>query len=163
MTCIVALRDRYTWVGADSALTFEDHRLISPDPKIVRRGDCIVGTAGDAPFCQVIESIDWPERTTEHWIRKVLPRLLARSLDGPTGEIVIAAPHGLYGLDDGYAVYTSLDPWIVIGNGAPWAEGALSATHKRAARSRVILALGASARYCTGVAPPFRVMRLSHT
>ncbi len=117
MTCIAALPGR---VCSDSLDTGSVRRY---GPKIFRRHDYLVGTAGSSGLLQrILAAPDWPSELTEAGLATWINRFDGVNGDHGT-ELILCTRHVVW-VVEGDAVYSTTQA-VAVGSGAAYALGYL--------------------------------------
>lgn len=163
MTAIAALlHPRGVLVGADTCITLPNQRA-RDSSKIARRGNVIVGAAGDSRLCELALSVpcrEYRRGDLGNWLRCCLvPALWSAVKAKPTDDMAVmvlaATSREIAIMDGGGGVALPLIPeHAAIGSGAEYVLGALAAT-QGPPRARLTAALEIAAAYAPGVAPPW--------
>ncbi len=173
MTCIVALEaDRGVWIGSDSYVGSDAVRD-TMGAKWFQRGPLLLASAGSIYAGQVAEfGVQFRvkrkhESDLEYIVLAVaeplraIHRAVGIKLDG---DNFIAAYGGrAYWIGDDYGVHRSLFGYVCVGAGEQFASGSLATDTAMNPRARVLAALGAAAKHCSQVDPPFHVTFVKNT
>ena len=171
MTCIVAVRDRdgSLWMGGDSMVSGVNADLLA-NPKVIRKGDWLLGLAGDCSEAQVIFHLFTPPPVPRgmgidtYLMTTFLPALREAQSKHKAGKGTIGlliAGHGkIWTMDSTYAITRSRSSFIATGSGGSVALGAMEATPELPTRERILRALKAAERWTDTVRRPFTIKRL---
>lgn len=173
MTAIVGLvHNGKVWMGGDSAYSTEDEVWIQRDPKVFRRGDILIGTAGLGRFESVMRYLVEIPRIRKgmdvgYWVNVDLASEVRKALiadgyahDAGAFEVkdcqaMIGVMGDLFVLDSDLCGWRTLCGYAVIGSGEGPARASLHETAKLQPRTRLKRALERAAAETTGVRPPF--------
>lgn len=188
MTCVVALRhEGVIYMGCDSAgVGGWYNRANRVDPKIYRVGDMLIGFTTSFRMGQLLgHSLTLPHHHADVAIEKYMVTSFIDAVrkllkDGGYAEkkdeverggtFLVAYKGRIFHIESDYQVGEREEPFDAVGCGWDLALGSFftsergvhgSGTQRDIARSRVLLALEASAAFSAGVHPPFRVEELA--
>ena len=168
MTCVAGVaRGGHVCIGGDSSIAWDEESLDScVEPKVFRRGEWLIGLAGDANADRAFHFELRPPQVT-----KPIRRLVAvdfadevkRALETTgAGEADFSALIGvsgqLYVMGSTYEVARHRWGYAAVGSGAAWATGALAILTDGGSltlQQTITEALDAAHRHCPGVRPPF--------
>ena len=178
MTCIVGIIEPSGAVvmGADSCVTHGNLSAILSVPKIIDRGNMLIGVTGDVRLLNIIEtSLTIPvipegcsPRTyiLEHLIPKL--RECAKQhghaevkdqQESQGGMLLIGFRGHLFSVGYYYSLCEFSTPYFAEGSGREVALGALFATAGMDAETRITMALNAACNLTCYVRPPFTILR----
>ena len=178
MTCIVGLaQDNTVWIGGDSAVTYGEGVVRHPEGKVFALGGFLLGCAGHLRGAEIVRHAFVPPPITgpdlDTYMHTAFVGALRRLfrehgfLSYNQGQertettLLVGVRGRLYGVSSNFNVYADTHPWLALGDGAPYALGALYATARLLLypEARLRLALEAAACYSKTVRPPFTVLR----
>jgi ATP-dependent protease HslVU (ClpYQ) peptidase subunit len=178
MSCIVGLiEDDKVWMGADSHCGGDDFRVAMKNPKIIRYGDWLLGSAGQFRAIQVVEHFVEPPRSLKqstlrflirNWVPKVQQafeehgcREQHKNGDDLPSCFLIGARDGLFFVGGDFAV-NQYDPAVAIGSGEAAATGAIRAlapVKELTPHEKIKRALTLAAEHTPSVVPPFTILK----
>lgn len=175
MTCIVAISDgKKVYMGGDSAAVEVETSLVSSrvEPKVFIRGDYIIGYSGSFRFGKVVEyscSLPRPDYKDIHKFmntefvnairESTEENKLENSEEKDSAELLIGLHGHIFELNSDWHVGEDSNNFNSIGSGSSFALGSLYSTKRiKDSRSRVKLALDASAAFSPYVRPPFTIL-----
>ena len=169
MTCIVGLEHAgAAWMGWDSCVSSDDGgEYAAAHDKVVTVGPMLIGFAGDLAAATVAAYAVRPPADSVGDVREylatelvpVIRRVLKDSdVDGGLDMLIALSGEVWFGNSDG-VVYRPRCGYGAIGSGAHCAIGALYALECIEPRQRVSIALEAAGHLCSGVGPPYRIVR----
>jgi ATP-dependent protease HslVU (ClpYQ) peptidase subunit len=172
MTCILGLkRDGKVYMGSDSRYLDGWHIHRSPNPKIFRVGNMLIGTSGSnrvsdiLQYNLIVEEEDmWPDNPAEYVAREVIPEMQAclKEHDGMEGmkdsAIMVAYQGCLFIIGEDFSL-SEIESYEAIGAGAKYALGYIYAMHKTAFLPRELIekALECAAYFSASCAGPWVV------
>ena len=186
MTLIVACKDSdgSLWMGSDALQTSGWADLGSRQSKLCRQGPWLIGCSGDIRAIQLVTRytcfpeppptqseingrIRWMGRTVGEHMRNAL-RDGGWEPDGNSSLMVLAVNGQDAWCDTPFwkiwhdgTVVPIQRPYAAVGDGTPWAEGALAVLDSSfSARTRLLCALDATAQHCRSVCAPWHVERV---
>lgn len=180
MTCIVGIQTSSgVWIGGDSAAVAGDSINVRADEKVFFNGEFLFGFCGsfrvgnliryaftppsqscDDDMSFLVNDVVDAMRTLQRDRRAI--RRMNEETHESDSSFLVAYKGRLYSIETDYQIAKPLEGYAAIGSGADVAMGALAATEKmRDPRKRVLLALEAAARHCTGVRGPFIALKSS--
>ena len=177
MTCIVGIKhEDGIYIGGDSAVSTGDLVQTLVDPKVWKKGNFIIGSAGGLRALQIIKyKMKIPpingKKPTHYMItsfidamRKCLKQAGAAREDKKEEEqdnqFLVGYKGHLYEIDGYYGVCEVGDEFIAIGSGTDYALGSLHTTKGLPPEERLNKALEAAAYFSAGVQAPFHVIAL---
>lgn len=169
MTTVAGLiADGKVYIGADSRTTRGWEYADGVD-KIMRRGDMLIGHAGDVRATQIVRYVfDIPEHPADvsderYFVAHFVPALRKTLKDEAYASVennqetqdswFLVAYHGaLYTIQTNYTAFKEVRPYCAIGSGSDYALGAFSATEGIAPRERITRAIRAGTTFdvCSG-------------
>lgn len=172
MTCIVALIDKgNVYIGGDSAGVAGNFITIRKDEKVFINGDCIMGFTSSfrmgnllqykfVPPQQKAKQSDIKYLNTD-FIDAVKKTFKENDFGKPDegGSFLLGYRGKLYNISADFQVGIPMLDFDAVGCGADIALGAMYVSSGDP-KKRIIKALEASATFSTGVAAPFRVLKL---
>lgn len=181
MTCIVAVKDNTgITIGSDSQASTRYSKASLSQSKVFQIEDLYIGVSGYFRISQIIEHcLELPKRddflsdiaylvkgvTAE--IRKVLSEHKSIKQENSEDELnytylLLVYNNNIYQVDSNLQVLSYLDNYLSIGSGSEIAKGSLHTTEQYNIdrKTRVKLALEASAKHATGVGKPFRYINI---
>lgn len=178
MTCIVGIAHKgKIWMGGDSASVCGERIQREALPKVYRRGEYLIGGAGDARIGDLLHYAFKPPTLPKHNLDRFMATRFIPALqkcfekfsyppadtengDAFEGNILIGARGHLYNVDGLFAVGRVAEGFDAIGTGADLALGALYASANLRPQERLEVALSAAANFCQSVRPPFVIETL---
>lgn len=177
MTCCVGLiHEGEVWMGADSAVSWEDHKLsLQSNPKVFRVGPFTIAYAGSGRIGRILQ-YGWPVPTHRRSVKldayvsiTVVENIRKSISDGgamkrehgldDSGSCFLLAYRGrLFRVDDDFNVDEPVQAYDCVGTGGAVALGSLYSTRKMTPRQRVTTALKAAQEFTTSVRGPFQVL-----
>ncbi len=175
ITCIVGLveSDKRVWIGGDGAGFINGTMLPHKEPKVFRKGEFLIGAAGQARFSDITRyAFEPPEIDKELGAYMALDFVNAlRTVLKDGGflcekdgretiddcQLLIGVRGELFHMDDCFSVSAIRHGVFAAGAGMDYALGALFASRDYPANERVMLALRAAEFYCDSVAAPFHL------
>jgi ATP-dependent protease HslVU (ClpYQ) peptidase subunit len=173
VTCIAGIVHRgRVYMGGDSASTCGDTIQCDLMPKVFRRGEFVIGTAGDARLGDLMRAAFVPPRVPTRNIDGFMatkfvkavqkcfavydyPKSTENEGESYSGCMLVGVRGRLYMIDGNFSVSSSMDGFDSIGTGAMVALGAFHATSELKPAVRLNLALKAASRVAIGVSEPF--------
>lgn len=179
MTCIVALKEKNrVWLGSDSCVS-ASHETIRGTPKIIRKGEFLIGGAGRSRGTQlfqysvVLPNICEGENHYHYLINTVTPLMRKTFIDHGFLKVKNAeqeAPNtfilvfrgNVYVIGPDFFVDHPKEGYFSIGSGSGLALGSLYSTHKAklSPKTRINLALSAASAYDGFVSPPYEIISM---
>lgn len=165
MTAIVAITEHgKIWMGGDSCCTLGDAVEIQRDSKVRKRGEILIGTAGDGRWETITHHLaDFPSVSGD------LDRYVAVDIcdairvvikntgeEMPNGVAIIGVRGRLYYVDSTLATWRPLDAYAAEGSGAVAALSALDAGIRGTPKHRIRRALEIAEKRIPGVRRPFK-------
>jgi hypothetical protein len=173
MTCIVGLIDKDdVYIGGDSAGVAGLSLTIRSDEKVFVNGPFIMGFTTSFRMGQLLRyKFDPPKQTVNVDDMKYMVTDFIDAVkrcfndngfgDRSTGGTFLVGYNGqLYSIDSDFQVGIPTAAYDACGCGADIALGALYASQGRKPEDRVKIALEAAAKFSSGVAPPFVMVKL---
>jgi len=183
MTCIVGLTiNGEVWMGSEALSRCGDVDRVCKNPKVIRCGEMLIGSAGDAAFDGLLQYVlEVPPCPADEDVRRYLfrdfrPALLnllreagrikreegAEEMDG---SFLIAMRGRLFNMGGSFDAEEVEDGFDAIGAGAAFAMGALFGLGRVpglciSPDERILIALQAACRYSHGCCPPFHIEKL---
>ena len=181
MTIILGVQyEGKVYMGGDSAVVIGGHALrLTATPKVFKRGDFLIGVAGDARLCKLIK-YNTPLPSEAEPLDGDYTRIIAEFSDNIIeccaengaasedsgqifieGDIIIGYKGVLYHLDPSMAVTITQNGVEAIGAGNEVGLGAYAALpSKMSVENRILKAMEISQQYKTGVRAPFYVLSI---
>lgn len=163
MTCVIGLEHGgRCYVGCDSRTSNGAVAEESPRPKVVRRRGWLFGLAGSWALLPVLRALDVPPPTGDHGEGDAVVAAIRAQWRGPSdGVAAIAAGAGRVWVVQGcdWSALRSRE-YAAIGEGEPFALGALRVTRGQPPRERVRAALEAARFHCPSVGGRLRVFEM---
>lgn len=173
MTCIVGVEceDGSAWLGGDRYFGDKRWNDTLANPKIVRRGDVLLGFCGGMREGQILERAEKPRKrlrgeNVESYVIEAVagPMLLLHKRAGVEVtegfEGLVACSGQLFALDGEGGVWRSRNGYQAIGSAGSFALGSLASTAGEAPQVRLEKALAAAAKHSPNCLPPFDLLRL---
>jgi len=179
MTCIVGLvHNNVIYMGGDSAIGMGGWSVqSSPEPKVFIKDRFIIGTAGNARPCQVIEYLFIPpeqlasqsdiEYLCSSFVAVMQECLMNNGVDVRSSDyqadFLVGYNKRLYSIGPDFSVVFVDTPYLCEGAGREIAQGAVDAllsNTKMSPRKIVEEALRISVKHCGGVLPPYTILEL---
>lgn len=173
MTLIAAVvHDGQVWMGGDSAAIDGDDLTIPRTDKVFTTGDWLVGYCESFRLGQVVRfRLKFAEPKgdlVEHLATVVVDELrkqlhkngVAKATEAEEsmpGSLLLGIDGRLFSIESDYAVLEH-PTYAAIGCGAPYALGSLWSTGSADPAERLMTALLAAERHCTGVSRPFTIL-----
>lgn len=175
MTCIVGLvHDDRVWIGADSAGVTDYDLQNRGDAKVFQLGAMVIGFTSSFRMGQLLRyGLTLPERASgidlhQYMVLDFIGSVRACLQNGGFaqknneqehgGEFLVGYAGTLFYIGADYQVGIMADGYAAVGCGDRVALGALYATHRRAPRTRITVALEAAAHFSAGVRAPFLIV-----
>ena len=170
MTAIVAIRDGHrVWIGGDSACSSDDTIEVQRDAKVRKRGEIVLGTAGDGRWETALHfGVDIPRviADLDKWVAIELTEAIRGYLKGtgetgdekPDGDALIGVRGRIYYLDSTLCTWKPLDPYGAVGSGSVAALSALDAGIRGTPKHRIKRALEIAEKRTPFVRRPFRIV-----
>lgn len=173
MTCIVGIVDDNTvYIGGDSAGIAGNNICIRADEKVFKNGPYLIGFTSSFRMGQLLrfdleppKPPDNSNKLFEFMVKEFVPATrecfkkggfsTIRNSEEQGGQFLIGVNGHLFSMEQDYQIGEFTDNCASVGSGMQIAQGALFATKDKSPRTRIKIALEASAKYCTGVVGPF--------
>jgi ATP-dependent protease HslVU (ClpYQ) peptidase subunit len=178
MTAVVGVvEDGRICIGADSAgTTAWGSQVLYAWPKIWRQGPYLIGICGSGRARQVLQyhadlpvPWEWEQDLVGFLVARFVPEVrrvlkdegLAEkenNVESFFGDFMVGFRGRLFTIESTFQVLEVAHGYDAIGSGMDVARGAMCATvGAGCGRERVLAALEAAARHCSGVRPPFHI------
>jgi ATP-dependent protease HslVU (ClpYQ) peptidase subunit len=176
MTCVVGLAENgRVWMGADSATTWDDTKLvIASNPKVFRVGPLVIGYCGSGRVGRLLQySLTPPpvrNMPADKYVAITLVEAIRKCLfeGGVThkenneeeipSDFLVGFKGRLWRVDGDFNVDESRHPFDSVGCGSHIALGAMHATQSLQPRQRLMAALRAAQEFNYAVRAPFVVL-----
>lgn len=186
MTCIVGLvSEGEVWLGGDSGAFCGWNVLVKPAGKVFRRGEFVMGLAGDSRMGELLRYSFTPPVIDEAYRSEATPPDLHRYMvttfvdalraclreagyaekennkESAGGLFLVGVRGRLFCVHSDYGVTETMTPYRAIGCGGDYASGAMyiTAGQGMGAAERIYTALGAAQHHSAGVRGPFTIVR----
>jgi len=179
MTCIIGYIDRINnkvILGGDSASITNKQIMIRKTPKVFKNGNFIFGSSGSIRLSQLLENSFKPPKieidtileymciTFVNEIRNCLREggilNINNNIETMENDIIVGYKNRLFTIYSDFTVFENINDFISIGSGLEYALGSLHTTKDDniTIENKILLALGAASKYCTGVSEPFNLI-----
>jgi len=165
MTCVIGLiRNGHIYMGSDSLSLDGWHRVRTPHKKIFRKGDMLIGTAGNQRISDIIEyNLVLPDEAAGDYLGAVFIPALRACIDEHGGKIedstlLIGYKGELFFVGEDFS-FLEVGSYEAIGAGAKYALGYMYAMEKTCLSPERLItkALECAAWFSASCAGPFVV------
>jgi ATP-dependent protease HslVU (ClpYQ) peptidase subunit len=173
MTTIAAVvSDKRVFMAADSEASTDGERITLATPKIVRRGQYVIGVCGDPRMANIAHHMARlpapPARGLARFMSDDFVEALAEAVEFAPGggghanaseSGFLVGVHGrIWLIEDGWQVYEPAHKFAAVGSGGSCASAALFATRSLdwTPRRRLTMSLDAAVEFTTGSRRPYR-------
>lgn len=179
MTCIVVFEDSKDIIlGADSAAVDENSAFSRLDVKVFKKSkNCYMGFAGSFRAGQLaqyafklpVQPSKMPdhEYLCTHFVKNLKSCFKKNDFtvddDDNSVSFIVVYNSVIYEIDSDFQVGIPSHKYYAIGSGAEYALGSLHTSHNLAgvkSTTKVEAALEAASTFCTGVKPPFKLIKI---
>jgi ATP-dependent protease HslVU (ClpYQ) peptidase subunit len=163
-------------MGGDSAISYGNLIAIDAMPKVFKRGEFLISSAGDSrlgdllQYCFKIPKLAERENVNAYMASKFVPaiRKMLAAYGYPlnadddseaqyAGEICVGLRGKVYGIAGNFALLCPSDGVLAMGSGGEVARGVMLALKGEKPKVRIERALEISSMICDGVRAPFVV------
>ena len=176
MTCIVGLVDKKSvWIGGDSAGSNGYQIRIRKDTKVFQIGDFLIGYTTSFRMGQLLRFSTPPKHddksepyhfmvnTFVPWLRDLFRSGGFLTIENNVergGFFLVGFANRLFAIEADFQVAEQSIGFHAVGSGDDVALGSLWSTKGMEPRKRLLTALKASTEFCSGVRPPFKILKL---
>ncbi|CAB4196908.1 Ntn_hydrolase domain containing protein [uncultured Caudovirales phage] len=174
MTCVVGFEDKGNiYIGADSAGVAGLELSIRADEKVFINGPFIVGFAGSFRMGQLLRyKFDPPKQSVKtddmkYMVTDFIDAVRKCFTDNGFGSastgglFLVGYNKKLYRVDSDFQVGKLVLPYAAIGCGDHYALGSMFSSSNKKPEDKVKFALQTASTFSAGVAPPFKILKLS--
>lgn len=180
MTCIVAVEhEGKVWVGGDAAASDESEIVSRWNDKVFSLGEFVIGYSGSFRIGQLLQyAFSPPEQTSkqtdmEYMVVDFVGSLRAllkdngavskeNEVESHDAGIVVGYRGRIYLIESDFHVGRALETFVALGDGAPFARGALHAIRKLEKDlpldDKILSCLEIAEACCASVRGPFKII-----